>query len=398
MTSVRFRGVIASPFQLKMQALADYAQCEWQRWPDQAPSVVAAWRNQLALQLAKRRGTVERYPERHTHLDEYPGVPYYQIDDGPFYYDSSSFAYHLDALEGSGQPLIPIEPELNFMAHLIDEAFDEFGLYMVHHMRWAGTARTTTMPEITARELRKIYPRPLHKKILSHLPERQSRRCPYLFSVAPEGFDLGLPSKQTPPATPGFPETHSLLDHGWRAYLEAMESLLHQQPYLLGERFTLADASAYGQLSMNLIDGAPADLLHELAPKTFDWLCAIRDGKHRGANGQLYLSDALKPLLEIIGQTFVPLMQQNAVAYEQAIKDGETLFNEAAFDRGRALYNGELMGYPFRAVVKTFQVRVWYELKVRWQGLTADSRDSLQAYVPLSTRTALADQSGLERQ
>ena len=48
-----------------MQALADYAQCEWQRWPDQAPSVVAAWRNQLALQLAKRRGTVERYPERH---------------------------------------------------------------------------------------------------------------------------------------------------------------------------------------------------------------------------------------------------------------------------------------------------------------------------------------------
>jgi hypothetical protein len=397
-TNVRFEGVIASPFQLKMQALADYAQCEWQRWPDQAPSVVAAWRNQLALQLAKRRGTVERYPERHTHLDEYPGVPYYQIDDGPFYYDSSSFAYHLDALEGSGQPLIPIESELNFMAHLIDEAFDEFGLYIVHHMRWAGTARTTTMPEITARELRKIYPRLLHKKILSHLPERQSRRCPYLFSVAPEGFDLGLPSKQTPPAMPGFPETHNLLNHGWRAYLAAMESLLHQQPYLLGERFTLADASAYGQLSMNLIDGAPADLLHELAPKTFDWLCAIRDGKHRGANGQLYLSNALKPLLEIIGKTFVPLMQQNAVAYEQAIKDGETLFNEAAFDRGRALYNGELMGYPFRAVVKTFQVRVWYELKVRWQGLTAGSRDSLQAYVPLSTRTALADQSGLERQ
>ena len=62
-----------------MQALADYARCKWQRWPDQAPSVVAAWRNQLALQLAKRRGTVERYPERHTHLDEYPGVPYYQL-------------------------------------------------------------------------------------------------------------------------------------------------------------------------------------------------------------------------------------------------------------------------------------------------------------------------------
>lgn len=33
-----------------------------------------------------------------------------------------------------------------------------------------------------------------------------------------------------------------------------MEHLLSAQPFLLGERFTLADASAYGQLGMNLVD------------------------------------------------------------------------------------------------------------------------------------------------
>ena len=29
-------GMIASPYLLKMQALADYSSLSWQRWPDQA--------------------------------------------------------------------------------------------------------------------------------------------------------------------------------------------------------------------------------------------------------------------------------------------------------------------------------------------------------------------------
>jgi glutathione S-transferase len=45
----------------------------------------------------------------------------------------------------------------------------------------------------------------------------------------------------------------------WRRYLAAMENVLREQPFLLGQRFTLADASAYGQLSMNLVDGRAAE-------------------------------------------------------------------------------------------------------------------------------------------
>jgi hypothetical protein len=36
MSDIIFWGLTASPFQLKMQALADYAGASWQRWPDQA--------------------------------------------------------------------------------------------------------------------------------------------------------------------------------------------------------------------------------------------------------------------------------------------------------------------------------------------------------------------------
>ena len=161
-----------------------------------------------------------------------------------------------------------------------------------------------------------------------------------------------------------------------------MEQLLEIQPYILGQRFTLADASAYGQLSMNLIDGVAEDLLQALAPRTYTWLCDIRDDKHVDSAGELYISEHLQPLLDIICQTFIPLMQQNDCAYEDAIAAGESLFNEKAFDKGRALYDGEIMGAPFRAVVKTFQVQVWRDLKANWQGLSKEQQVQVAGYLP----------------
>jgi glutathione S-transferase len=272
---------------------------------------------------------------------------------------------------------------MGFVCQLLDEAFDEFGLYMVHHNRWVTSAATNIMGEMTSREMGKYLPPFVRRRIARQLPERQVRRCPYLFSVAPEGFDAGVAAPLTPPSREGFPPTHDILNTAWRRYLTAMEQLLEAQPFLLGERFTLADAGAYGQLSMNLVDGRAAELLEELAPRTFRWLCDIRDGKHKESRGELYLSERLTPLLEIINETFLPLMRQNAAAYERFVRDGETLFNEPAFDRGEALYNGELLGQQFRAVAKSFQVVVWRELCAAWHALPVEDRDRLQGRYPL---------------
>ena len=371
-------GVTASPYQLKMQSLLDFAGHTWERWPEQggrwsAPGMA------LRLARAKRRGEVRRFPGMPDDLDEYPAVPFYSEDGRRFFYDSSSLALHLDTHQDShALPLVPEEPQLAFACHLIDEAFDEFGLYMVHHMRWVGSARTTPMGEMTAREMRPLLPPGLAPVLARRLYRRQVSRCPYLFSVAPAGFDAGVSEERTPPSRDGFPATHELLDQSWRAYLAAMESLLEQQPYLLGDRFTLADASAYGQLGMNLVDGDATRLLEELAPRTYRWLCAIRDGEHVGSRGALTLTPALGPLLQMIEQTFVPLMVQNERAYLEALAVGETLFNEAAFDQGRALYDGELQGHPFRAGIKTFQVEVWRDLLQHWQSLGEGARSAIE--------------------
>ncbi|MEH6610299.1 MAG: glutathione S-transferase C-terminal domain-containing protein [Halioglobus sp.] len=383
---ITFWGVIASPYQLKMQAIADHAQLSWQRCPDQA-GFLEAISTALRLRRAQAAHAIQRFPQRVEGLDEYPEVPYYSLDGKRFFYDSSGLAYHLDQLGKSRLPLLPEHPEQRFICQLIDEAFDEFGLYMVHHNRWVVSAATNCMGEVTSQEMRKVLLW-RRKHMAQALPRRQVRRCPYLFSVASPDIDVGLAKKLTPPARQGFPPTHALLDSAWRKYLSAMEGLLAQQPFILGDRFTLADASAYGQLSMNLIDGTAAEVLEELAPLTFRWLCNIRDGGHRGSSGELYLSEHLSPLLEIISDTFTPLMQQNFRAYQAEIDRGQTLFNEAAFDKGEALYNGELLGMPFRSVVKSFQVPVWQNICEAWVKLSNDQRQNLH-----SQNKALTDEN-----
>lgn len=382
LNGITFWGLTASPYQLKMQALADAAGTPWQRLPDQGTLrtvLRVGWR----LRRAQQTHSVERFRELEADLDEYPAVPYYTFDGRRFFYDSSDLAYHLAAVVPRAKALLPADPAMSFICQLIDEAFDEFGLYLVHHNRWITSAATNRMGDISSNELVKWLPGGIRRRVSRALSERQVRRCPYLFSVAPQGFQAGVSAERTPPSRPGFPATHQLLDRAWRRYLAALESLLAYQPYLLGGHFTLADASAYGQLSMNLVDGKAAQLLQTIAPRTFAWLCMIRDGGHTGAAGELYLSENLAPLLRIIGATFLPLMQQNSAAYRAAKAAGQTVFNEAAFDRGEALYDGTLLGQPFRSVAKSFQVRVWRDLCTRWQTLERAQREQLHTLCPL---------------
>jgi len=313
-------------------------------------------------------------------------VPFLSEDGRHFQYDSSAIAHWLEETCPSTPNLIPQDPALGFLCHLIDEAFDEFGLYMVHHKRWIGSARSNTMGQRLAREFRTVLPPGGRWMLGRYFPRRQVRRCPYLFSVAPKGYRCGVPRALTPPSLKGFPPTHALLDNAWKDYLCGMETVLSQQAFLLGERFTLADASAYGQLAMNLTDPEAANEMKRRAPIVYDWLENIASGRHvhTESDAKLQLSGALGPLLNSIMGTFSALMVQNQKAYEIAREQGETCFNEPAFDQQRALYDGTLLGYPFRSVVKTFQVRVWNELRQHWLQLTDTDRSRLSPYLLMS--------------
>ena len=369
-------GSELSPFALKLRACCDWAGLPY-AW---LPAEGGRLRNYRALRLiarAKRTRMVERYP-RLDALDEYPLVPLLIEDDRRVLYDSSALADWIDDHHRSPHGrLIPEDAALAFVARLIDEAFDEFGLYMVHHNRWVMSATTNDAGRRLAREMAHVLLPGTGWILARRFAERQVRRLPYLFSVAPPGFSVGLRAALTPPSPAGFPATHGMLQEAWEAYLASVEAILTRRPFLLGERFTIADAGVYGQLGMNLADPSAADDMRRRAPTTFAWLEAIRDRRHVGRTGPLALGDELRGLLDVIARTFVPLMRQNERAYLEACARGERLCNERAFDQRRALYDGTLLGKPFRSVAKTFQVRVWRELRAAWRRLPPEASATL---------------------
>ncbi len=374
-------GPELSPFLLKLESMLAFAGLPFRRLPRDG-SRAGNLRIAMLVDRAKRRGIALR-PPANDPLDEFPLVPYLVTPDREVLYDSSALAPWIDE-RSQAAPLVPQDPAVRFLGDFLDEAFDEIGLYLVHHNRWKLAAGDNDHPgRRLAREYAKLLPPGAGSLFGSWFERRQVRRLPYLFSVAPPGYAVpGLARGLTPPSREGFPPTHELLEEIWERALAALDDLLATQPFLLGERFTLADASAYGQLSMNLTDTAACRRLGELAPRTLAWLESIRDGRHVRTTGSLALSPRLSPLVALFAETYVPLMRANRAAWERCRADGVDAFNEAAFGRGYALFDGRMLGRPYRTVVKTFQVRSWRDLGRSWAALDATARAGVEAVLP----------------
>jgi len=384
-------GSVLSPFSLKVRAMCDFAQVDYQ-WLPADGTLIQGLRVNRRVQRLKAGRLPLTYPPR-DEFDEYPLVPFLFGDDGSNIYDSTAIAEWLDTHHGTeARRLIPKHPACELVARLIDDHFDEFGLYVAHHHRWVTSAKDNDAGERVANEMVRALPGLGRRQFAQWFARRQVRRLPYLFSVAPEGYRVeGLPQALTPPSRPDFPETHTLLDDAFIRTLDLVENVLRERPFLFGDRFTLADASVYGELGMNTSDPAAERIIEERAPTLRAWLERLHE---RGASkledgeepAEAHL-DALAPLLDEIVRIHVPLMEQNERAYERHKAEGQTRFNESAFQRNQALYDGELLGQPFRAVAKTFQAKGWRNLKARYRDLEPAHRSAL----PVDVRNALDD-------
>jgi glutathione S-transferase len=363
-------GSALSPFFLKVEALCQHAGLPTERRPD-GGTALENLRLMTRLRLAQARRSLKRWPSAQPD-DEYPLVPYLFTADGDIHYDSSGIAAWLDAHPpaAASEPLIPREPLLAFVCKLIEEALDEVGLYLVHHHRWVVSRGDNDAGERLAREFRSLVPGFAQPLVAEGFSRRQTRRLPYLFSVAADNKRWSPGRWPDPPTRAGFPATHRRLEQSWDELVDAAERLLSQQPYLLGDRFTLADAALYGQLGMNLSDPSSERRLSERAPRLRGWLGAVAAGRHVGSRGALRLHPDLAPLLAWVQCDFIPLMRANAAAAASVSPHGPR--NEAAFNRGRDLFEFEWRGAPARTVVKRFQLRTWNELCAQARALPED--------------------------
>ncbi|MGI9286127.1 MAG: hypothetical protein ACR2P1_12120 [Pseudomonadales bacterium] len=371
-----------SPFGLKVDALLRQAGMPFNWFPEESGFLTAA--KGLLRVKALQSGRLSMTWPRENKLQELPAVPYLLGSAGENLYDSSAIGEWLTD-QDSNLTLLPAKNTAEgFFIRLIDEALDEFGLYMVHHNRWVHAATDNTAGERLAAEMKPMFG-PARFILGKLFPARQTRRLPYLFSVASSDCDYShLPAKLQPPSRPGFPPTHKLLDEAFRQLLAALELIFSHRPYLLGSRMSLADASILGQLGMNKTDPAAWKIIRAQAPNTALWIDRhyLKNVKTTSTDNPALVDD-LQPLLLWCCQYFVPLMQQNCRAYQYYKSSGETLFNEPAFNRHRSLYQGQIAGTPFKNVAKTFQVLVWENLHSIWQQLPWSEKEKLEALLPL---------------
>jgi len=388
-------GSELSPFHLKVAAILKIKKIAYRDFPSQG-STFENLKIQARIKLIKTGLLKLTYPE-FTEQDEFPLVPFLLGPNGYNLYDSSAIAHWLDNnIENSSQNSSDEngqytsrqhtvakpsnDAKLHFLIQLIDEYFDEFGLYMVHHSRWKVAAKDNTAGRRLASEM-PIFSAPFRSLIANFFSARQVRRLPYLFSIAPKEFHIdGLRSDRQPPSHQDFPATHDLLEQSYLNILTALEAIFSQRPYLFGDYFTLADASLYGQLGMNLTDPSAAQWIEAQAPNVFVWLSRIHRGdfSSMGGNTEFVTDDILRPLIAEISRIYYPLMQQNEAAYLKHNNAGEKVFNEAAFWQGKSLYRGKLDGQAFASVAKSFQVKTWQQVKHSWQALTHIEREELQ--------------------
>ncbi len=367
-----------SPYGLKVELLCHQAQFAFENHPQQAHFFGGHRSRRRVDAIRKRKQTVSWPPQNELH--ELPLVPYLLGPNGENLVDSSAIGYWLQ----KQNPQLQLAPEpdtaLGFVISLIDEALDEFGLYMVHHNRWAVSAHDNNAGKRLANEMGSILG-PFKRIISNQFPKRQTRRLPYLFSVAE---DSRYSHGHQLPAPNGFPATQELLDQAFNELLLAIEPVYKQQPYLLGDSMTLADASVLGQLSMNRYDRSGWKIIEQSAPTT----AKLIDAHYRkpppqpSTRSPLHLHENLAPLLKWCCDYFVPLMQQNYGAYSSYKELGETIFNEVAFDKRRALYEGVLQDKRFRSVAKTFQVDVWNNLHRHWSNLPEEDKKQVTPLLP----------------
>lgn len=380
-------GSELSPFALKLRALCRFKGLKHRFLPAD-DGFVEALRYECRRRLLVA-GLLKLTAPKMTTLDEFPLVPYLFGPNGENLYESTAIAHWLDSTLDT-PAIVPTDPVKAFVVCLIDDFFDEWGLYLVHHNRWKVAALENDAGQRLGEEQKALFLPAMRRRFGRWFAARQTRRLPYLFSVAPEGFKIdGVIAERQPRSRDGFPATHQLLEDSFDRILQAIEPIFRHRSSLLGDGFTLADASLYGQLGMNLADSEIAHQLEVKAPATHAWLSQIHSGNlPDGEPKPASIPADLKPLLTEIARVYFPLMQQNETAYQRISGNAKAQFNERAFWKNQSLYQGELDGHPYKAVVKTFQVASWRVVCETWRGLNPEQRQAVLELLPSGSTDA----------
>jgi hypothetical protein len=289
-------------------------------------------------------------------FDEFTLVPYVFCNNNENLFNSTEIAYYIPQIK---EKIIPVKRSLSFLCMVMDEFFDEWGMYLFYHHRWS--LKENQKPNNTSGDcLSKEYLLPtfLKKPFANYFNTRQHSRLAYLFSTR---------------------ETKMLLEDSYQNILSTLEDLFQDQPFLLGNKFSLCDASLYGIISTNIRnDEFTSQNIKNKYPRVYNWIINMFSSEVKNKGGY-YISNKLKPIFKEMFETLIPIMRKMETLYDPSSLNR----NETAFNNNQSLFKINIKNVECKTVVKTFQVYIWRKIKREWLTLNKEEQKEIMKVLPI---------------
>ena len=310
---IKIAGAYGSPYSLKMRAVMRYRHIPFtwvlrgSRWDVDFPSVPVALIPALA------------FPDADGNYTEA------MVDSSP----------QIMRLEGmfTGRSLVPTDPVVAFLDHLIEDYADEWVTKAMYHYRWHHR-----------------YPRAI-QKAGALLPLNQDMHMSPKRHAGGTRFIQERQIGRTA-LVGSTDQNRPVIEESYVRLLRLLDEHLLHHDFLLGDRPGRSDLGLYGQLSQ-LVHWEPDSM--ELAvtegPRVMvwvDWLDDLSWWEVDGDSGWR-TRDEIEPtvvaLLHEIGRTYAPFMVANAAALAAGDEMVTCTIDEHEYRQGSFVYQGKCLGW-----------------------------------------------------
>ena len=307
-------GSLGSPYSMKMRAILRYRR------------ITHIWSHgAIGQEMAQKQRA--------------PVIPVLEFPDGHTANDTTPLIYSLEERHAE-RSIVPDDPAMAFLAHLIEDFADEWVTKAMFGYRWLEEVDQIQMSRWLAVDAMKGGTLEKINQFADYFRERQVGRMA-LVGCTRENF--------------------TLIENSTRRLLDALEAHVVNEQWLFGSQPSLAEFGLYGQLSQLGTDPTAQEMMRADYPYTFRWLLHVDDAS--GIEGEWDAPDAdLKPvtktILAEVGRCYVPFLLANAAAAEA----GETTFRM------------EVDGMPYEQGVFKYQLKCLADLRARYAALPDEAK------------------------
>ncbi len=317
----RLIGNIGSPYSMKMRALMRYRRIPF------------VWVNRD-----------RKVSEEIAHVKP-PVIPVLQYpEDGSYHVDSTPMAYALETRHPDHRSIIPEDPGLAFLSHLIEDMADEWVTKMMFVYRWWREADQRYCSAWLTHMMAMPAPRTDVQSMAQWFTDRQVGRMPLVGCTE---------------------TTRPIIEKSFLQVLQILEERLETSVYLFGSRPALADFGLFGQLYQLCYDPTPQGIMREKAPAVCAWISRLDDasGEEEGewVNPDAPLPSGVIDFLQMAGDIYFPFLLTNA----------------GAFEKGQDTFSLSLLGEPYEQGTFKYQVKCLNWLREEYAGLEGQAKDRI---------------------